>query len=178
MWEIRDKERQRKLDELSGGNFSKQLNEVLDKDHRIPHDGIIIEFTDATGERKYHEKVGWSDTERFMVKSGVKLRLQDDGRYDPWLNQGVIPYNADGWNNYPEQQPPYSKTFEVMVIDQKYPGEPWKFKATYDFVYSCWCDAVTGDFYYDLEGYDAEIRYREIKRRARKQSENSSTMKG
>lgn len=104
-YRLKDQELQAKLDELSGGDFSKRLEEV-DPNINAPKSGggIYIAF----GQRQL--AAGFADGEGRFRRYQIAILFKDliiEKTYDP-----------HSWNEWPEVRPPEGKLMRVEFEDR------------------------------------------------------------
>ena len=90
MYQLKNKELQSQLEELTGGKFIEALNRWIEyyKDQDL--EGITVHFSDK-----------WNTYNRFT------LYLNDD--------DVELPYNPKAWNNFPEVSPPQGVMMRVEL---------------------------------------------------------------
>lgn len=90
MYQLKNKELQAKLEDLTGGKFIEALNNWIEyyKDREL--EGITVHFSDK-----------WTNFNRYT------LYLDDD--------DVELPYNPKAWNNFPEVTPPQGVMMRVEL---------------------------------------------------------------
>ena len=124
-WHLKDRELEKKLNELSKGEFSKNLRQY-DGEHFVSFFGEILSFTE--------------DCEYGFNKSnskGVYRHSQFLFFFNNDAIEEVPEYNPNGWNEFPAVTPPDSRVCQLTVSHSL--DEPIKyFAAFYDFRAKTW----------------------------------------
>lgn len=122
-YRLKDQELQKKLDEISDGEFSKNLHK-FDENHFASYWGKTIFFTineDDDGEE---------------LEESKHIR---EPQFGVWFNIGEIEevpeYNPNNWNNYPDVTPPEGVLMRVeTTTGSKFCGYYHTFAEG-----GCWC---------------------------------------
>lgn len=122
-YRLKDQELQKKLDEISDGEFSKNLHK-FDENHFASYWGKTIFFTineDDDGEE---------------LEESKHIR---EPQFGVWFNIGEIEevpeYNPNNWNNYPDVTPPEGVLMRVeTTTSSKFCGYYHTFAEG-----GCWC---------------------------------------
>lgn len=118
-YRLKDKELQTKLDEISGGDFSARLNELVTDWYAYWHKSLVASacITVTFGEnRKFSARFAICDTTTCETKP--------------------VPYNPHKWNKYSDVTPPEGVLMRVERSDYKF------MCATYELFIDGggWCD--------------------------------------
>ena len=109
MWRLKDRELQRKLDAISGGDFSKQIGR-FDADQNSMRHGLTIRI--AFGPTGGH---GFQNSDGKFAKYCVTL---DASEIEP-----VPQYDPHAWNPWPGVEPPNDTQYFRVEFDVQSDGE-------------------------------------------------------
>ena len=124
-WHLKDRELEKKLNELTKGEFSKNLHQY-DDEHFASFCGEIISLTEDCG-YEFDESAG----------KGVYRQSQFLFFFNNDAIEEVPEYNPNGWNEFPAVTPPDSRVCQLTVSHSL--DEPIKyFAAFYDFRAKTW----------------------------------------
>ena len=103
VWRLKDRELEKKLNELSKGEFSKNLHQY-DDEHFASFCGEIISLTEDCG-YEFDESAG----------KGVYRQSQFLFFFNNDAIEEVPEYNPNGWNEFPKVRPPYDVMMRIEM---------------------------------------------------------------
>ena len=104
-WHLKDRELEKKLNELTKGEFSKNLHQY-DDEHYSSFFGEILSFTEDCG-YEFDESAG----------KGVYRQSQFLFFFNNDAIEEVPEYNPNGWNEFPAVTPPEGELMRVELFN-------------------------------------------------------------
>ena len=119
-WHLKDRELEKKLDEISNGDFSKQLNKV-ENVNAFNH-GFYLVFGKQCLTGEISNNAGACRKYQAFIE---RKELEE------------VKYNPNDWNDYPDVIPPNSNIYRLMVCYGKYDPIEY-YAAVYTFGSKTW----------------------------------------
>lgn len=139
MYRLKNQEKQKRLDKLSAGDFSKRLQEYRSKeDLTCFHFGNIVYYKNGKTFREFTVRLSPEEIEE--------------------VNESSSEYNPLDWNNYPEVTPPEGV---LMRVEECHAGV-WNYRGAVYWKGGWRCEHSLGREY--NEGYTGEPFGRDVKR--------------
>lgn len=120
-WHLKDRELEKKLNEISGGDFSKQLNEVKNLDSY--KEGLYLVFGNKCLNKGFFYKVG--DFRKYQIF--IEYNELEE----------VLVYNPNAWNEYPKIKPIKQGIYRLEVKSSSV-SKTEHYVAVFDFANKYW----------------------------------------